>query len=77
MLMKVGTSVIGQHAAKSHTASIAGDDRVTDAVLAEFGVVRASTTEEMLDIALMATKRIYPVGQYAGGHHRSAAGPVC
>ena len=66
VLMKVGTSVIGQHAAKSHTASIAGDDRVTDAVLAEFGVVRAKTTEEMLDIALMATKRIYPVGNTLG-----------
>ena len=66
VLMKVGTSVIGQHAAKSHTASIAGDDRVTDAVLAEFGVVRASTTEEMLDIALMATKRIYPAGNTLG-----------
>ena len=66
VLMKVGTSVIGQHAAKSHTASIAGDDRVTDAVLAEFGVVRAKTTEEMLDIALMATKRIYPAGNTLG-----------
>lgn len=66
VLMKVGTSVIGQHAAKSHTASIAGDDRVTDAVLAEFGVVRAATTEEMLDIALTATKRIYPAGNTLG-----------
>ena len=33
VLMKVGTSVIGQHAAKSHTASIAGDDRVDIVVL--------------------------------------------
>lgn len=66
VLMKVGTSVIGQHAAKSHTASIAGDDRVTDAVLAEFGVVRARTTEEMLDIALTATRRIYPAGNTLG-----------
>ncbi|MGI4797399.1 MAG: acetate--CoA ligase family protein, partial [Janthinobacterium lividum] len=66
VLMKVGTSAIGQHAAKSHTASIAGDDRVTDAVLAEFGVVRARTTEEMLDIALTATRRIYPAGNTLG-----------
>lgn len=66
VMMKVGTSAIGQHAAKSHTASIAGDDRVTDAVLAEFGVVRARTTEEMLDIALTATRRIYPAGNTLG-----------
>jgi acyl-CoA synthetase (NDP forming) len=35
---------------------------VTDAVLAEFGVVRARNTEELLDIAYAATKRIYPAG---------------
>ena len=36
--MKVGTSAIGAHAAQSHTASIAGNDQVTDAVLAENGL---------------------------------------
>ena len=66
VLMKVGSSAIGAHAAQSHTASIAGDDAVTDAVLAEFGVVRARTTEEMLDIALTATRRIYPAGNTLG-----------
>ncbi len=66
VMMKVGTSAVGAHAAQSHTASIAGDDRVTDAVLAEFGVVRARTTEEMLDIALTATRRIYPVRNTMG-----------
>ena len=66
VMMKVGTSAIGANAARSHTASIAGDDRVTDAVLAEFGAVRARTTEEMLDIALTATRRIYPAGNTLG-----------
>ncbi len=66
VMMKVGTSVLGAHAARSHTASVAGDDAVTDAVLAEFGVVRARTTEEMLDIAQTATRRIYPVRNTLG-----------
>ena len=66
IMMKVGTSAVGAGAARSHTASIAGDDAVTGAVLAEFGVVRARTTEEMLDIAATATKRIYPVGNTLG-----------
>ena len=66
VMMKVGTSTVGAHAAQSHTASIAGDDAVTDAVLREFGVVRARTTEEMLDIAMTATRRIYPVGNTLG-----------
>ncbi|MBX6376263.1 MAG: acetate--CoA ligase family protein, partial [Acetobacteraceae bacterium] len=38
VMMKVGRSALGAHAAKSHTASIAGDDAVTQAVLDEFGV---------------------------------------
>ncbi|MCK8783601.1 CoA-binding protein, partial [Roseomonas sp. NAR14] len=38
VMMKVGQSAVGGEAAKSHTASIAGDDAVTDAVLREFGV---------------------------------------
>ena len=66
VVMKVGRSRLGQAAARSHTASIAGNDAVTGAVLAEFGAVRARTTEEMLDIAQLATRRIYPVGNTLG-----------
>ena len=66
VMMKVGTSAIGAGAAQSHTASVAGNDAVTDAVLREFGVVRARSTEEMLDIAVVATKRIYPVRNTMG-----------
>ncbi len=66
VMMKVGRSDVGSAAAKSHTASIAGDDAVTDAVLSEFGVVRARTTEELLDIARLATRRVFPVGNTLG-----------
>ncbi|HET6184323.1 MAG TPA: acetate--CoA ligase family protein [Acetobacteraceae bacterium] len=66
VMMKVGRSALGSAAAKSHTASIAGDDAVTEAVMAEFGVIRARTTEEMLDIAQTATRRIYPAGNTLG-----------
>ncbi len=66
VMMKVGRSALGTAAAKSHTASIAGDDAVTEAVMAEFGVHRARTSEEMLDIAQTATKRIYPVRNTLG-----------
>ena len=66
VMMKVGRSALGREAAKSHTASIAGDDAVTDAVLAEFGVVRAQTTEQLLDIAQTATRRVYPARNTLG-----------
>jgi acyl-CoA synthetase (NDP forming) len=66
VMMKVGRSAVGSAAAQSHTASIAGDDKVTDAVLNEMGVVRAQSTEQMLDIARLATRGIYPVNNTLG-----------
>jgi acetate---CoA ligase (ADP-forming) len=66
VMQKVGRSELGTKAAKSHTASIAGDDAVTEAVMAEFGVYRARNSEEMLDIAHTATRKIYPAGNTLG-----------
>jgi acyl-CoA synthetase (NDP forming) len=66
VMQKVGRSELGGKAAKSHTASIAGDDAVTEAVMAEFGVYRARNSEEMLDIAHTATRKIYPVKNTLG-----------
>ncbi len=65
-MQKVGRSELGSKAAKSHTASIAGDDAVTEAVMSEFGVVRARNSEEMLDIAHTATRKIYPARNTLG-----------
>lgn len=66
VMQKVGRSELGGQAAKSHTASIAGDDAVTEAVMREFGVYRARNSEEMLDIAHTATRKIYPVANSLG-----------
>jgi acyl-CoA synthetase (NDP forming) len=66
VMQKVGRSELGGKAAKSHTASIAGDDAVTEAVMREFGVYRARNSEEMLDIAHTATRKIYPVNNTLG-----------
>ena len=66
VIMKVGRSRVGSAAAQSHTASIAGDDKVFDAVMQELGVVRASTTEQLIDIARLATRGIYPAHNSLG-----------
>ena len=76
VMMKVGRSALGQAAASSHTAAIAADDRVTQAVLAEYGVVRARGTEELLDIAYLATRRIYPAANTLGVLTVSGGGGV-
>ena len=66
VMMKVGRSAVGGAAAQSHTASIAGDDKVFDAVMSELGVIRVETTEQMLDIARLATRGIYPADNTLG-----------
>lgn len=66
VFMKVGRSKIGAAAASSHTASLAGEDAVYDAVLAQHGAWRVRSTEEMLDIANAARPRIYPTGRKLG-----------
>ncbi len=66
VMMKVGRSELGGAAARSHTASIAGDDAVVDAVLAELGVVRARSTEDMLDIVRVGQRGIFPAANTLG-----------
>ncbi|HUA51456.1 MAG TPA: acetate--CoA ligase family protein [Candidatus Sulfotelmatobacter sp.] len=48
--MKVGRTEAGAAAAQSHTASLAGSDAVFDAVFRQYGVHRAETIEEFLDV---------------------------
>ena len=66
VILKVGKSHLGAGAARSHTAAIAGDDRVFSAVLEEEGALRASSAEQLLDFAYAATPRIYPAANTLG-----------
>lgn len=56
LVLKVGRTRAGAQAAASHTASLAGEDRIYDAVFRHYGVFRADTTEELLDVAYAASK---------------------
>lgn len=76
VVMRVGRSALGSAAAKSHTAAIASSDAVASAVLASCGAVEARTTEELLDIAQLATRRIYPAGNTLGVITISGGGGV-
>jgi len=51
IVMKVGTSDAGAAAMASHTASLAGSDAVFDAVARRYGVYRAKTIDELMDVA--------------------------
>lgn len=65
-IMKVGVSEIGAAAAQSHTASLTGSDASFDTVLRRFGIPRARTTEEMLDILYTASLAPLPKGNKLG-----------
>jgi len=66
VIMKVGHSAVGAHAAASHTASLAGEDAIYDMILREGGAYRAHSTEEILDVAAAARPRIFPAGRNVG-----------
>lgn len=66
IVMKVGRTAEGSEAAKSHTASLTGADDVYDAVFREYGVRRAETTEELLDLAQAASRGRLPAGRRVG-----------
>lgn len=66
VFMKVGRSEVGAHAVSSHTAALAGSDAVFDAVFRQYGVWRASTTAEQIDIAAACSRGVYPKSNSLG-----------
>jgi acyl-CoA synthetase (NDP forming) len=62
VLLKVGRSSTGAQAARSHTGSLAGSDRVYDAAFRQHGVIRVDTIEALVDVAYLATVGRVPNG---------------
>jgi acyl-CoA synthetase (NDP forming) len=54
IMVKAGRSAKARKAALTHTASIAGDDRLVDAFLSRHGVIRVESIEEMARTATLA-----------------------
>jgi acyl-CoA synthetase (NDP forming) len=51
IVLKAGRTAMGARAARSHTAALAGNDRIYDDVLRQSGVVRARALNDMLEFA--------------------------
>lgn len=51
VLLKVGSSEAGGRASLSHTASMSGSDSVLDAACRQFGILRVTSMDEMVDCA--------------------------
>jgi acetyltransferase len=53
VLIKAGTTPASARAALAHTGAMVGEDRLFDAILQEFGVIRVRSVEELVDVCLM------------------------
>jgi acetyl coenzyme A synthetase (ADP forming)-like protein len=60
IVVKSGRSRAGARAASSHTGALAASDVAVDALLAQAGVLRASTVEELFDMAMAFGVRTPP-----------------
>jgi acetate---CoA ligase (ADP-forming) len=60
--VKAGRTAAGARAASSHTGALAGLDSATDALLAQCGVIRVDTVEELFDLAMAFGRLPVPRG---------------
>lgn len=51
IILKAGKTATGMKAAQSHTGAIGSNDKVVDAVLSQFGIIRADTLKELFNTA--------------------------
>jgi len=62
VIVKSGTSAAGARAASSHTGSLAGREAAADALLRQVGVLRVSSSEEMIHLLQGLTGTVIPKG---------------
>ncbi len=63
LLVKSGRTEAGARAASSHTGSLAGSDRAYEAGLAQAGVLRADSVQDLFDAAQMLSGQPIPDGE--------------
>ena len=61
--LKAGRTLAGARAASSHTGSLAGSDRVYDAIFEQCGVMRVDTLEELFDFTKAFSSQPLPRGR--------------
>lgn len=61
--LKAGRTLLGARAASSHTGSLAGSDRVYDAIFIQCGVLRGDTLEEIFDYVKAFSSQPLPKGE--------------
>ena len=62
IVIKSGRSKKGAQAAKSHTGSLSGEDRVFDAIARQHGIIRAETIQQALSWSKFISSTLFPKG---------------
>lgn len=63
IVVKSGRSRVGARAASSHTGALAASDAAVDALLAQAGVLRAGSVEELFDLAMAFSGQPFPASR--------------
>ncbi len=77
LLLKGGSSPVGARAARSHTASIAGEDRIVDAVCKQAGIIRVEQIEHLMIMAEALMKQPLPKGDRVAVVGNGGQGVTC
>jgi acyl-CoA synthetase (NDP forming)/RimJ/RimL family protein N-acetyltransferase len=63
LALKSGSTSMGERAAMSHTAALAGSDRAAEALFRQSGVLRAHTLQELCDVLQLVATQPLPHGR--------------
>ncbi|HEY7258351.1 MAG TPA: GNAT family N-acetyltransferase [Gaiellales bacterium] len=63
LALKSGSTTMGERAAMSHTAALAGSDRAAEALFQQSGVLRAHTLQELCDVLQLVATQPLPHGR--------------
>lgn len=66
IILKAGRTGAGGRAARSHTAALAGEDRIYDAAFKQTGVIRVNEVDEILDTVGALVRQPLPRGRRVG-----------
>jgi len=66
IVLKAGNTAAGARAALSHTAALAGDDRIINSLLRQAGALRVEDMEELVDAACAFSNQPLPCGNRVG-----------
>ncbi len=76
VVLKVGTTPLGGVAAAGHTASMYVEDRVVEDLFAQYGVLRAGSVNELIDLAAACNAGVVPASNDVAAVSVSGGGAV-